>query len=135
MEYKTCSKCKNKYPATTEFFHKKLDKLASQCKNCSTKGTKKKKEDFQKLVEQFKKDNDEKVWNHCPFNIRVCTACNEILVASTINFPRKSSCKTDGLNAQCKKCVAKRDKIYHENNKEKEMLKLMNITKSIEKSK
>lgn len=37
IEYKTCSKCKEDFPATTEFFYRQKDKLSSWCKECQKK--------------------------------------------------------------------------------------------------
>lgn len=34
VEIKKCTRCGKEYPATTEFFHKKGDKLHAKCKNC-----------------------------------------------------------------------------------------------------
>ena len=34
---KTCSKCKQEYPATLEYFHKKKNNLRSHCKSCHIK--------------------------------------------------------------------------------------------------
>lgn len=37
MDYKICTKCKNKFPATAEYFHRNkttADGLNRQCKNC-----------------------------------------------------------------------------------------------------
>lgn len=37
MENKTCLCCQKQFPATTEFFWKKLDKLTTKCKDCGKK--------------------------------------------------------------------------------------------------
>ena len=41
--------------------------------------------------------------------MKKCTKCGRWLVASTDNFNRNKS-KKDGLNTECKKCKAMRDK-------------------------
>lgn len=53
-----------------------------------------------------------------PYAMRKCSKCGEWKVASTFNFYRNKS-KKDGLNTECKKCKAMRDKKYREANKEK----------------
>ena len=49
----------------------------------------------------------------CPYNIKVCTKCNRILVAYHGNFCKKKGGKL-GIASQCKKC----EKIYREEKKE-----------------
>ena len=53
-----------------------------------------------------------------PYVMKRCNGCGRWLVASAINFYRNKS-KKDGLNTECKKCKAMRDKKYREANKEK----------------
>ena len=101
--------------------------------------TKRNKQNYQNNKEEFSKRNknyrlrkkqeiiDEynfieiiksnKVWNHCPFIIKVCPKCKRILVANNMNF-RKDKDNKNGLGSECKKCKAKIDNKYYENNKE-----------------
>lgn len=51
---KTCSKCKNIFPATLEFFHKKNENLTSRCKKCTS---------------EYRKENSTK-WNLKEYNKR-----------------------------------------------------------------
>ena len=53
----------------------------------------------------------------CPFVIKVCTKCGEILVANSMNFGKMKRGKY-GLKAECKKCKNQCNKEYYENNKE-----------------
>ena len=39
----------------------------------------------------------------CPFTIKKCIKCGRLLVANTINFPRRKDSK-DGLRNECKEC-------------------------------
>ena len=55
---------------------------------------------------------------NCPYAIKVCTKCERILVANTMNFS-KSKGKRWNLNSICKKCESLCKKHYYENNKEK----------------
>ncbi len=53
----------------------------------------------------------------CPYCIKVCTKCGEILVANSMNF-RKSKNGKFGLTSRCKRCDKEYFKEYYENNKE-----------------
>ncbi len=46
-----------------------------------------------------------------------CSICKEIKAA--IEFYKNSECKTDGLQTQCKLCIAKRKKVYYQANKKR----------------
>lgn len=54
----------------------------------------------------------------CPYFVKICNKCGEILIASPINFPRHKSSKY-GFANECKKCIKKYKEKYRENNKEK----------------
>lgn len=54
---------------------------------------------------------------NCPYCIKVCTKCGEILVANSMNFYKKKRGKY-GLQAFCKECTSKKNEEYYENNKE-----------------
>ena len=53
----------------------------------------------------------------CPFVMKRCKKCNELLVANTINFYKKKDGKY-GLRSRCKKCDNAQKKKYYEENKE-----------------
>ena len=51
----------------------------------------------------FNNIDSNKVWNHCPFCIKVCTKCGKILVANEINFNKNKNGKW-GLDSKCNEC-------------------------------
>ena len=53
----------------------------------------------------------------CPFCIKICTKCGELLVANAMNFAKKKDGKY-GLRAECKRCKSKLAKEYRQNNLE-----------------
>lgn len=54
----------------------------------------------------------------CPFVIKICTKCKELLVANNINFHKQKTGKW-GLRSSCRKCNKSRGRLYYNNNKEK----------------
>ena len=54
----------------------------------------------------------------CPFCIKKCTKCGELLVAYEGNFRRQKGGKW-GLYASCKRCVKQYNKQYYERTKNK----------------
>lgn len=54
---------------------------------------------------------------NCPYCIKVCSKCGEILVANSMNFRRQKDGKF-GLISRCKRCEKEYYKEYRENNKE-----------------
>jgi hypothetical protein len=52
---KTCNKCNTEYPATTEYFYRNRDLLATYCKSCITKNS-------QEHYKKNKKDHYTKGW-------------------------------------------------------------------------
>jgi hypothetical protein len=54
----------------------------------------------------------------CPYCIKVCTKCGEILVANNMNFAKNKKGKY-GLDGRCKKCKNQHKKEYYKNNADK----------------
>lgn len=67
IEYKQCSKCKNWYPSTTEYFYKdknnKIEGLGSECKICSiarsTKSIDKRREEYLAYLKNYYSEHHE----------------------------------------------------------------------------
>ena len=55
---------------------------------------------------------------NCPYCIKICSKCNELLVANTMNFYKHKNNK-DGLMNCCKECKKIYQSKYKEGNKEK----------------
>ena len=53
----------------------------------------------------------------CPYCIKVCKKCGEILVANNMNYAKQKAGKY-GLRSDCKKCMSQRKKEYYKNNTE-----------------
>ena len=111
---KVCKKCKRILVANEMNFHKaktgKYD-LRADCKICVKKRYKEKNFGDN----PFNNIDSNKVWNHCPFCIKVCTKCGKILVANEMNFNKNKNGKW-GLDSKCNECRKKyRDmhKEYH----------------------
>ena len=132
---KVCTKCKKILVANTINFSKKKSGkwgLHSLCRTCCTK----QKSDIRRTNKKIKKNGNpfdnidsNKVWNHCPFCIKVCTECGKILVANGMNFRKRKGGKYN-LRAECKQCekeynkderkeyLREYNKQYREDNKE-----------------
>ena len=54
----------------------------------------------------------------CPFVIKKCTKCGELLVANTINFYKQKGGRWN-LSPSCRKCNKLRGKLYYNDNKDK----------------
>lgn len=132
---KVCNKCKQILVSNELNFYKSKtckNGLENRCKKCKLK----EEREHKQLKKKFEKDNPfdnidlNKTWNHCPFCIKVCTKCKEILVASEINYNSDKRSKKNGLKSVCKKCIRKYQreerkdyqKKYYNDNKE-EVLK------------
>lgn len=109
---KVCKKCKRILVANEMNFHKaktgKYD-LRADCKICVQKRHKEK--NFEDNL--FNNIDSNKVWNHCPFCIKVCTKCGEILVANEMNFHKNKKGKW-GLDSKCKECRKKYRDVHKE---------------------
>ena len=53
----------------------------------------------------------------CPYCIKICTKCNRLLVANSMNFAKEKNGKY-GVKSQCKECKKKYTKQWNENNPE-----------------
>ena len=53
----------------------------------------------------------------CPFIIKKCIKCGKLLVANTINFPRRKDSK-DGLRNECKECYKEIGRRYRDEHKD-----------------
>ena len=51
----------------------------------------------------------------CPYCIKKCTKCGNLLVANEINFRKKKNGKYN-LTSECKECLNKRYKAWRKNN-------------------
>lgn len=115
---KICTKCKRLLVANGMNFNKGKGKygLTVECKECWRKRINLSYKIDKKLKNSgnpFDNMDINKVWNHCPFCIKVCTKCGKILIANNNNFARYKKGKY-GLVSRCKIC----DKNYrkeHEN--------------------
>lgn len=141
---KKCSKCGELLVANTMNFRKKKDGkygLRAECKQCKSKldkeyrqnnleeirkkdrekGSSKRKEEKNGLINKYdfiKIIESDKTWNNCPFCIKVCGRCNEILIANECNF-NKDKKGYYGLSCRCKKCASEYKKEYHTVNPDK----------------
>lgn len=112
---KVCTKCKELLVANNINFHKDKSKLygvRNDCKKCSSKSDKEKKEKNKKeLLKKYCFDDVDvdKVWNHCPFVIKVCSKCGKILVANKTNFRSDKGGKWN-LKSRCRQCGKEYDK-------------------------
>lgn len=91
---KQCTKCKQFFPATKQFFfsHKRQrDGLNTQCKSCVTISNKK---------------NKEKPRIAIPEGYKQCSKCKETK-AATNEFFNNDKTRRDGLYPQCRQCTAR----------------------------
>ena len=109
---KVCKKCKRILVANEMNFHKaktgKYD-LRADCKICVKKRYKEKNFGDN----PFNNIDSNKVWNYCPFCIKVCTKCGKILVANEINFNKNKNGKW-GLDSKCNECRKKYRDVHKE---------------------
>ena len=56
----------------------------------------------------------------CPFCIKICSKCGELLVAYNGNFNKNKTSK-GGLNSKCKKCVSEQSKKRYKENREEKL--------------
>lgn len=123
---KQCPRCKRLLVANIKNFNKQKNGkygLHAWCRKCQIKYDKERREIRKRIEENgnpFNNIDINKVWNHCPFVIQVCTMCERILVANENNFYKGRNEKL-GLKTYCKKCAKKYDKKRYKNNK-KEIL-------------
>lgn len=116
---KKCTKCGKLLVANTMNFPKRKDSkngLRNDCRKCHNRESllyRKVNKILKNENNPFDNINPNKVWNHCPFVIRICTKCGEILVANDMNFYTHKTSE-GGLRKYCKKC----DKQYREEHKE-----------------
>lgn len=117
LKIKVCTRCNSILVACDINFTNNKDGkygFKSICKKCYSESHK----------EEQLKDNPfinidiNKVWNHCPFCIKVCNKCKRILVANKNNFHR-SKAGEYGVRSDCKICRRKKTKSWEENNKER----------------
>ena len=141
---KICSKCGELLVANTMNFRKDKSKkygVRNECKQCKSKldkeyrqnnlkeirekdrerGSNKRKEKREELINKYDfveiiKSN--KTWNNCPFCIKICSECGELLVANKNNFYADNKGLYD-LSCKCKNCIETYKKGYYEDNPEK----------------
>ncbi len=122
---KICSKCKRILVAIEMNFRKNKKgqyKLRADCRECEKiYKNQKRKDDKKEMVNKYnfiEIVKSDKVWNHCPFCIKVCTKCNNILIADLNNF-RKEENGMYNLTSICRKCERLLSKQYREENIDK----------------
>jgi 5-methylcytosine-specific restriction endonuclease McrA len=117
---KVCTKCKRILVANISNFRRsKKGKygLRGDCRVCEKYFKEYKKNE---LIDKFNFTEiitSEKVWNHCPFCIKVCITCGNILVANEENFSVRGDDKKM-LRNECKICKRKYNDDYYRKNKE-----------------
>lgn len=115
-----CTKCKRILVANEINFTKSKGNkngVVKQCKICRSEMQREKNQKNKNILlvkYHFDKIDINKVWNHCPFVIQVCTKCKKILVANETNFNYKEK-GLNGLDAFCKECKKK----YRDRRKDK----------------
>jgi HNH endonuclease len=95
---KCCSKCKQLFPATAEFFYRdrnKKDGLYTICKTCG------------QTKDRPKQSND-KIQSDTLEGQKRCAKCKKICPATTEFFQRDRN-RPDGLYSYCKKCCVERN--------------------------
>ena len=118
---KICTKCKRMLVAYSGNFNKAKGKKYGLCPLCKKCSHKKEKEGrlFKKLLKEkgnpFDNVDVDKVWNHCPFCIKVCSKCERILVSNELNFNRAKRGKY-GLENECKECKKKYRELHRDEN-------------------
>lgn len=122
FKIKVCRICKRILVANILNFKKRKDSkdgLRNECKKCCNEEARLNKEINKKIKENnpFINIDIDKVWNHCPYCIKICTDCKEILVANEINFYKKVG-KKHRLESNCKKCYNRKAKEYNFENAE-----------------
>ena len=89
---KRCTKCQGEFPATLEFFNKKLNNLTSRCKKClrleSRESYKKQQQKTHDFINGAKK----------------CTNC-KVEFPATLEFFHKKVNGKYGVSSKCKKCM------------------------------
>jgi 5-methylcytosine-specific restriction endonuclease McrA len=132
---KTCSKCGEVKPATTEYFFRKRDGTRPDCKVCTSKSVRdydaRNRERINERARAAHAANREhrlekrRILREARRNMRpvlppkteiTCTKCNETKPA-TLEFYYSRKDKRNGLSAICRVCKDKRDRAYHAANR------------------
>lgn len=125
---KICTKCKRILVANeTNFRKRKRGKynLDNNCKCCRREIERRSYSLDKKIKNKGNPFDDmdiDKVWNHCPFCIKVCIKCNKILVANDINFPKREG-GIYGLRNDCRVCKCDFNKNNYQENREERLEK------------
>ena len=56
----------------------------------------------------------------CPYNIKVCTKCNRILIVCEINF-YKNKKRKDGFSCYCRECTKNKSNNYYKKHREERL--------------
>lgn len=105
---KRCSKCQGEFPATLEFFNKKLSKLTTRCKECLRLDSR----------EAYKKQQ-QKTHNYTD-GTKKCTGCKNEFPATLEFFSKKISGKY-GVTAKCKNCSNEYNREMYAKHQEKRL--------------
>lgn len=126
---KTCSKCGESKPATTEYFTLRTDRpnsLVSACKTCVAETGRVRRAADRKVREESKRAAEEADKDRV--KEKVCSRCGENKFATVENFYRAKTGKY-GLDAVCRACraqqsitnreqIRERNRAYYETHKE-----------------
>src|SRR5688500_9396337 len=103
-EMKRCSRCKNEYPATLEYFGKQRDVLHSWCRVCLREWDKYRHSNPQYLEEKRQrlelKDHVAKLLEN---GFQICSICHE---TKPLDEYYKGSKKSSGRKSMCKPCYS-----------------------------
>lgn len=105
---KRCSKCKQHFPATLEYFRKASKEksgLTSRCKSC---------------LDEWYENNKGREWTSellVDNPTRACTKCKRMFPATPEYF-RRNTINKIGLSVLCKECSATNDAIYLDEHRE-----------------
>jgi hypothetical protein len=105
---KKCSICGEEFPATTEYFHKKLNGLCGSCINCRNK----RQNDLRYIrTETQRKARELKRKQELDSGVRTCSKCHNTYPLTEEYFGRQKQGKF-GFFSKCKCCVAEYDHIH-----------------------
>lgn len=105
METKICTKCKQEYPATSEYFYnnnRNKDKLHNWCKKCCKEYDLNRSKNKEKILKEQELASKQ---------LKICSKCQQIKQFSQFNSDNN---KKYGLSSVCKECDKAAAKKYRE---------------------